>query len=119
MAKTKRQSKGKVVDTLAQCICPICEERIVDATDKLAGQDSIKCEGRCNSWLHRKCAGLSTAVFADAMQSLTAFCCSNCKLEEQGSEIIHLKLTVSKLLDEIAELKANLTSSTTPCDPAS
>ena len=42
------------------------------------------CEGHCDSWLHRKCAGLSFKAFTIVMQSPTAFCFSHCRLEIQG-----------------------------------
>ena len=62
-----------------ECTCPICEEKIVDASE-----DSIKCEGQYDSWFHRKCVGLSTKACTVVMQSPTAFCCSHCRLEIQG-----------------------------------
>lgn len=39
------------------CICAICDDQIVDST-----QQSIWCEGHCDTWLHRGCAGLSKAA---------------------------------------------------------
>ena len=39
--------------------CPICLDPIIDATEDTEGQEAIFCEGECDAWLHRQCAGLS------------------------------------------------------------
>ena len=39
--------------------CPICEEVIKEPTDKTPGDKVIFCEGQCEAWFHRKCAGIS------------------------------------------------------------
>ena len=37
----------------SQChVCPICEDAILDHFNGQIGQDSIFCDGVCNTWLH-------------------------------------------------------------------
>ena len=45
------------------CICPICVEKIVDASNETDGDDSVLCGGICAWWLHKKCAWLSKDAF--------------------------------------------------------
>jgi len=43
------------------CICPICEDLIVDSSESEddEGPDIIYYQGSCEAWLHHQCAGLS------------------------------------------------------------
>ena len=43
-------------------ICPISDDVIKDSSLKTKGHDSMFCDGVCNTWLHRGCAGLSKPV---------------------------------------------------------
>lgn len=45
------------------CICPVCEDVIIEGNGKKCGDDAIYCDGHCDAWLHRRCAGLSTTAF--------------------------------------------------------
>ena len=47
------------------CICPICEDMIVDSSEfeDNGGIDIIYCQGSCEAWLHRQCAGLSRSKY--------------------------------------------------------
>ena len=69
--------------------CPICEENIVG--------ESIQCDGVCNSWLHRRCAGLSKTAFERASKSDDKFFCPMCRLTNQEKEIGLLKGNVASL----------------------
>ena len=51
--------KKKVIHV---CVLYVCIEVIEEKSDKNEGHDAIYCEGKCNSWLHRQCAGLSKPV---------------------------------------------------------
>ena len=61
---TQRKSKSKSRGSSAWVECPICEGVIVDGTHQ-----SIQYEGLCDSWLHRRCAGLSKTGFVIASKS--------------------------------------------------
>ena len=67
--------------------CPICLDRIVDATTKKEGQDSVHCDGQCNAWIHRQCAGLSSSAFDVVRKSTGPFYCPHCRLDIQAKEI--------------------------------
>ena len=57
---TPPDKAGKKLKDKSECItCHICEDPILEPTDHFEGQDAVFCEGICNSWLHRKCVGLS------------------------------------------------------------
>ena len=51
-------------------ICPICENRILDASGDITGEDSIECEGLCKTWLHRKCTPVVDALLFNKMRSV-------------------------------------------------
>ena len=46
-------------------ICIICDSAILEDEDdeEQTGDEAIFCEGLCQGWLHRKCAGLTNAFF--------------------------------------------------------
>ena len=52
-----RENLEKVFDeairaVLFNYLCPICEKPVIR-------REAIFCEGECNTWLHKKCAGFS------------------------------------------------------------
>ena len=53
-------------------ICPICDTAIQEnaAEDtQSSGDEAVFCEGKCEAWFHRKCAGLSKTAFIMASES--------------------------------------------------
>ena len=60
--------------------CPICCEEIVEATAPSDGQEAIQCEGKCEKWYHRWCAGVRKDVYAALTESSTPFFCPSCQL---------------------------------------
>ena len=104
-------------------ICPVCDDIIEDATSKKKGHDSIFCEGTCNMWLHRGCAGLSKSAFLLVTQSTDSFYCPHCRLDIQDKEISSLKdaiaslskdLTVIKSLIDISSKSSDYTTASAP-----
>ena len=55
----------------SQFTCPICQDKIIDKADG-SGDDSIFCEGICDTWIHRQCARLSITAFK-AITLLSSF----------------------------------------------
>ena len=90
-------------------MCAICLDVIVDSTSQKSGQDSIYCEGRCQTWIHRCCAGLSKLAFTNIYDSSNKqpFHCPNCCLDMQSVEINALHATVADLALAVADLKRN------------
>jgi len=99
----KQPNNGKVT-------FPICEDFIINNT-----QDSIYCEGECNSWIHRCCAGLTKAALVDAAESGNSFLCPHCMLFNLNKEISLLKGTINNLTELVQSLQkssSNTTSNT-------
>ena len=95
----KEKKKSKSSHTV---LCCICDVDIVDDTD-----ESVLCEGICQAWMHRKCAGISRQVFAVISKSNDPYLCSHCMLSNYKEEIVSLKNQVSSLSNELALLKVN------------
>ena len=92
------------------CICPICIEVIKEKSDKNEGHDAIFCEGKCNSWLRRQCAGLSKPVFIYFHDLDISFHCPHRQLLYYDSQFSDLKSTVAKLQNEVTELETKLSN---------
>ena len=86
--------------------CPICLDPIIDATEDTEGQEAIFCEGECDAWLHRQCAGLSQRLFKIYHDRDDPFHCPNCRLITQEHQMQELKSTIESLHKKVSELKA-------------
>ena len=105
VSETSSSSKIKNNSSKTQAFtCPICLDLIKDASDDSTGEDAIVCEGKCNTWLHRKCAGLSKAAYEAATISSGSFYCPHCRLDMQESEIALLKRTIQQLVEDVHSL---------------
>ena len=67
--KQARQTKKKKGDSNCE-ICVVCDKEINDDTE-----DSIFCEGECQGWIHRVCAGMSQKIFQTLDNPDTPFLC--------------------------------------------
>lgn len=70
-------------------ICCVCEKAFQDKGKK--SQDSVFCEGLCQSWMHRVCAGLSTPNFKLLCSSPKPYLCNYCHRDQYQQEVISLK----------------------------
>ena len=93
---TKRPKKGGE--------CSICLDNIIDSGAKR--QEAIFCEGDCQAWLHRRCAGLTKQAFRFLSNSKTPFYCPHCHIRTQAAEIQNLKEELKKLTSELSQLKS-------------
>ena len=76
---TPPDKAGKKLKDKSECItCHICEDPILEPTDHFEGQDTVFCEGICNSWLHRKCVGLTHSTFDIVCKSEDPYLCPYC-----------------------------------------
>ena len=96
---TKKRKKSKNSHPV---LCLICEQDIIDDRD-----DSVLCEGICQTWLHSRCAGLSKQVFAILSKSKDPYMCSFCLLSKYKEEITGLRNQITSLTNELASLKCN------------
>ena len=78
------------------CLCSVCLEEIEESCGRKEGHDAIYCDGVCQAWLHRQCAGLSKPRFKLVSESKDLFHCPQCRLESQRDEIQQLKSTVTE-----------------------
>lgn len=101
------KTKNRVSDS-PDFTCPICLDPIKDATNDCAGEDAIVCEGRCSTWLHRRCAGLSKASYEAATGSSTPFFCPHCRLDSHEAEIASLKCVIKQLVEDMRSLGAKI-----------
>lgn len=85
--------------------CLICDKVIKDSARQQKGQDAVLCEGDCQGWLHRVCAGVTKKAFHEAADSGKPFFCHYCKSTKQEEDISNLKQTIDDLKSEIAKLK--------------
>lgn len=104
------QPKPKGQKDKEKTVCPVCDEHIVDATDGKLGQESIFCDGACQAWLHRKCAGLSKSTFSELSKSIKPYQCPHCKVNVLESEVSSLKDLVKNLSSDLSMVTNELTS---------
>ena len=78
-------------------VCPMCTNVIVDATETSEGEEALFCEGTCQKWLHRWCAGVHKDNFAIIAASSKPFVCPSCCLAEHRQLITTLIATVETL----------------------
>lgn len=86
--------------------CGICGSAIHDGVD-----ESIHCEGQCNRWMHRYCAGIPKRLFEELSASTNPFSCLYCTDSSNRYLIQNLTGEVAALKTEVAVLKISLQSS--------
>jgi len=99
----KREKKHKEIESN----CSICQEVIIEGEE---GHDAIFCEGHCQSWIHRKCSGLTNQVFEKICKSDNVYMCPFCMLSIQNSELVELRNIVKSLNDKLEKLSDKLSS---------
>jgi len=97
---SKRKTKN-AKNSEADCI--VCEEPILEPSENCDGDEAVFCEGDCQGWIHRKCAGPTRSAFNRLGESDTQYLCSQCMLANQNSEI-------NKLMNTIRDLNASIVS---------
>ena len=88
----------------AKINCIICEKVIKEPEGKSKGQDSVFCEGTCQGWLHRTCAGLPKQIFQAISTSQDPFLCQCCRSIKQEDTIKDLHNTICDLKGVINNL---------------
>ena len=98
------KSKRKVKETC----CSICLDTIEECEGGKAGHDAVFCDGLCQGWLHRGCAGLTKTAFSTVSRSEDPFFCPHCRLDYHNKEITFLKDTLKSLMEELKHSNANM-----------
>ena len=86
--------------------CPICALVILESTNDVEGHEALLCDGSCNQWYHRWCAGVSKACYEALSGTEDPFFCPSCTATKQQKSILELQSSVRSLSDEVRELKA-------------
>lgn len=97
-------SDNNVQENTEPSSCPICEEVIKEATDDSPGDEAIYCEGQCEAWFHRKCAGISKKAYEQAGESENPFYCMSCLQVHYNQEISQLKEQLALLFSKIPKV---------------
>jgi len=60
--------------------CPVCLGEILnrDASDDSDDEESIFCEGYCDSWVHRRSIGLTKKALIKYRESNNPYMCPSC-----------------------------------------
>ena len=80
--------------------CDLCTKLI--AEDK---EQAIQCEGTCQQWYHRYCAGVSTKLFKHLSSNDSPFICMSCRQQFQDAQVSQLQSEVANLRSELLELR--------------
>ena len=70
-------------------------------------QEALFCDGTCQSWYHRRCAGVSQAHYQPISKSPKPFLCPMCTFDRQQAVIQDLQSNVQALTEEILQVKAS------------
>lgn len=86
--------------------CAVCDAKIVDGKD-----EALYCEGLCQRWMHRYCAGVSLVHFERLAASTEArYECATCIHESQAKRVHALEDAVAALQVEVTELHKAISS---------
>ena len=99
-AKTSKKTKD-------QAVCDLCTGSFGTS------EEQLQCEGSCQKYMHRNCAGLTRSYYQQLSSSCSPFVCFGCTLNLQKTTVLCLQATVDKLKDEVADLRNQLPASNT------
>lgn len=100
------QKRTKERNTITEgTVCSICDDIIKVACENSEGDDVVYCEGFCQAWSHRKCAGLSKQIFKVVWESEDPFLCPYCSMACYQKQIADLSKEVESLNSVISQLK--------------
>ena len=71
-------------------------------------QDALFCEGVCQRWLHRWCAGVTSERYVVLSSIEDPSLCPSCTVAGQQADIACLRECVNALTDEVRALKATV-----------
>jgi len=83
-------------------------EPVLDEGVDHAAQDALFCEGECQCWHHRWCAGVTKHRYAELADSPDPFLCPSCMTANQKATINSLRDCLNALTDEVRAMKANI-----------
>lgn len=78
----------------------MCRSRIIDDEE-----DALLCEGSCQKWFHRYCAGVSVSCYKTLSTSSAPFVCWVCSQELHRAVVSQLQAEIAALKEEVSELR--------------
>jgi hypothetical protein len=92
----RKEKKGSSMNGSAskpeQPECGLCCDAIVEDRD-----EALFCEGSCNKWMHRYCAGVSVSHYEALQDSPLPFLCSLCAQSKYSETIEEMKAAIAAL----------------------
>ena len=88
--------------------CAVCEQDILDGKDQ-----ALFCEGLCQRWFHRYCAGVSVLHFDVLSSSSEPFHCASCFQKYCTTEMANLTKTIYQQF-AVSELRETLVGISSP-----
>ena len=88
--------------------CGLCCKKVRDDED-----EALFCEGRCNHWFHRYCAGVTATQFSLLSNSEESFLCYACFQQDQRERVKGLEEKVAALTEELTKLRSSRVAATT------
>lgn len=114
---SKTSKKAKAPEEESNETCPICVKPVLDPDGESGGHDGLFCEGKCQVWIHRWCAGVTKERYDAISSTDDPFLCPTCSLANcqatiatQSADISSLRLSINSLAEEVRELKSTVTS---------
>lgn len=84
-------------------MCDLCCAAVVEGKE-----EALQCEGECQLWFHRYCAGVSSSYFKELSSSSKPFVCLPCAHKTQQAVVSTLQSELAALRVEMDELRAAL-----------
>ena len=107
--KAKKPAPSAPGDGVSEC--SLCSSYIVDGEE-----DALFCEGECNGWMHRYCAGVPLKYFERLSSSSSPFFCYACAQRRHEQDTADLKEKVNAMAMELEELRRSLQDSAQSAD---
>ena len=82
-------------------ICDICCNEVIETESNTEG--ALFCEGACQKWVHRSCAGVTRYHFEKLSKSDDPWYCPCCTVVSQNKQIDTLKFKIESLMAELAK----------------
>ena len=98
-SKTKPKNADKPKNTVERHECGLCYEQIEKE------EDCLKCEGACESVIHRYCAGVTKWHLDKINSGQVAFVCQYCELSLAKTVYQQLQFELQVLKVELANIK--------------
>ena len=104
--KTHGRKEPKLTTEGKSYYCLVCLDEILnrDTSDNNDDEETIFCEGYCDSWVHRRCIGLTKKALISYRESNNPYMCPSCRISKYEHLISDMKSTIASLELKVSEL---------------